>query len=52
MYVVVQVYRWINFYLLLVLGKVLYDNEFETKESKILTKDKIEPQHMHPPVSL
>ena len=23
----------------------MYDNEFETKENKILTKDKIEPQH-------
>ena len=25
----------------------MYDNEFETKENKIWTKDKIEPQHMH-----
>ena len=25
----------------------MYDNEFETKENKILTKDKIEPQHIH-----
>ena len=25
---------------------VMYDNEFETKEYKIQTKDKIEPQHM------
>ena len=24
-----------------------YDNEFKTKEIKILTKHKIEPQHMH-----
>ena len=26
---------------------VLYDNEFETKENKISTKDKIEPQHVY-----
>ena len=25
----------------------MYDNEFETKENKIWTKDKIEPQHTH-----
>ena len=25
---------------------VMYDNEVETKEKKILTKDKIKPQHM------
>ena len=31
---------------LLFLGVVLYDNEFETKENKIWTKDKIEPQHI------
>ena len=24
----------------------MYDNEFETKENKIWTKDKIEPQHL------
>ena len=24
----------------------MYDNEFETKENKIKTKDKIEPQHI------
>ena len=29
------------------LGMVVYDNEFETKENKIWTQDKIEPQHMH-----
>ena len=29
-------------------GMVMYDhNEFETKENKISTKDKIEPQHIH-----
>ena len=26
---------------------VMYDNKFETKENKISTKDKIEPQHVH-----
>ena len=26
---------------------VMYDNEIEAKENKILTKDKIKPQHMH-----
>ena len=26
---------------------VMYINEFETKENKIKTKDKIEPQHTH-----
>ena len=26
---------------------VMYDNEFETKENKILTNDKTEPQHIH-----
>ena len=26
---------------------VMYDNEFETKEYKISTKDKIEPQYKH-----
>ena len=33
-------------YFLLFLGIVMYDNEFETKENKIWTKDKIEPQHI------
>ena len=26
---------------------VMFDNEFETKENKIQTKDKIEPQRIH-----
>ena len=26
---------------------VMYDNEFKTKENKIWTKDKIEPQRLH-----
>ena len=26
---------------------VMYDNEFETKENKIETKEKIEPQHIY-----
>ena len=45
-YVVVQFYPWFKFYFPLFLGMVMYDNEFETKENKILTKDKIEPQHI------
>ena len=35
---------WINFPLFL--GMIIYDNEFETKENKIWTLDKIEPQHI------
>ena len=34
------------YYFLLFLGIVMYDNEFETKENKIWTKDKIELQHI------
>ena len=45
--VVVQFYPWFNFYFPLFLGMVICDNEFETKENKIQTKDKIEPQHIH-----
>ena len=30
-----------------VLGIVMYDNEIETKENKLWTRDKIEPQHTH-----
>ena len=26
---------------------VMYDNEFKTKENKIWTRDKIEPQQIH-----
>ena len=26
---------------------VMYDNDFETMENKIYTKDKIEPQHIY-----
>ena len=46
-YVVVQFYPRFKFYFLLFLGMVIYDNEFETKENKIQTKDKIEPQHIY-----
>ena len=46
-YVVVQFYPWFKFYFPLFLGMVMYDNEFKTKENKIRTKDKIEPQHIH-----
>ena len=34
-YVVVQFYPWFNFYFVLFLGMVMYDNEFETKEKNI-----------------
>ena len=36
-----------QFYFPLFLSIVMYDNEFETKENKIWTKDKIEPQHIY-----
>jgi len=37
----------VQFYLPLFLGMAMYDNEFKTKENKIWTEDKIEPQHIH-----
>ena len=40
-------YPCFKFYFPLFLGTVMYDNEFKTKESKIQTKDRIEPQHIH-----
>ena len=46
-HVVVQIYLWFKCYFLLLLGIVMYDNEIETKENKIWTKDKIEPKHTH-----
>ena len=45
-HVVVQFYPWFKFYFPLFLGMVMYDNEFKTKENKIGTKGKIEPQHI------
>ena len=33
-YVVVQFHLWFKFYLLLVLGMVMWGNEFKTKENK------------------
>ena len=36
----------LDFIVLLFLGMVMCDNEFETMENKIQTKDKIEPQHL------
>ena len=30
----------------------MYDNEFESKENKIWTKDKIEPQHIQRVIDL
>ena len=37
---------WFWFYDSQVKTAVMYNNEFETKENKILAKDKIEPQHI------
>ena len=45
--VVVHFYPWFKFYFLLFLGIEMYDNDFETKENKIWTKDKIEPQQIY-----
>ena len=39
----VQFYHWFKFYFLLSLGMVMYDSDFETKENKFWTKNKIEP---------
>ena len=47
MYVVVQFYPWFKLYFLLLWGIVMYDSEFETKENKTSTKDKIEPGITH-----
>ena len=46
-YVEVQFYPWFKFYSLLFLGLLMSDNEFETKENKIKTKDETEPQHLY-----
>ena len=47
MHVVVQSYLWFKFSFLLLWGIIMYDTEFETKENKISTEDKIEPQHTY-----
>ena len=36
----------LKFYFLFFLVMVMHDNEFETKENTISSKDKIEPQHI------
>ena len=46
--VVAQFYPWFKLFL----GVVMYDNESETKENKLRTKDKIEPQHTHESIKL
>ena len=43
----VQFCPWFKFYFSLSLGMIMYDNEFETKENKIQTKDKTEPQQIY-----
>ena len=45
-YVVVQFYPWFKFSSLLFLGMVMQDNEFETKDNKIKTIDKIAQHHL------
>ena len=47
--VVAQFYPWLKINLPLFWGMVwyMYDNEFETKENKIKTEDKIEPQQQY-----
>ena len=47
-YVVVQFYPWFKFCSPLFLIMVMKDNEFETKENEICTKDIIEPPQIHP----
>ncbi len=42
----VQFYPWFKFYFCLFSGMVMHDNEFKIKKNKILTKNKIEPQHI------
>ena len=45
-YVVVQFYTWFNFYFSLFFFMLICDNEYETKENKNWTKDKIELQRI------
>ena len=47
LYVVVQFCPWFKFDFPLFLGMVIYDNEFETEENQLWTKDKSEPQELH-----
>ena len=37
----VQFYLWLKFYFPLFLGMLMYDNEYDANEKKILTKDKL-----------
>ena len=43
----VQFYPWFNVYFPLFFDVVMYENGFETRETKNLTKDKIEPQQVY-----
>lgn len=45
--VVVQFYPWLQINLHLFWSKVMYENEFETRENKIEIKDKLEPKHIY-----
>lgn len=43
---------WFKFYLPLFFGVLMYDNEFKRMGNKIWTKNKIEPQHYTPSISI
>ena len=45
-YVVAQFCPWFKFYFPVFFPFVMYDNVFKTKENVILTKNKIELQHL------
>ena len=42
--VVVQFYPWFKLYFPLFLGMIVYDDEFDTKENKVETKDETQRQ--------
>ena len=42
----VQLYAWFEFYLSVLLGMMICNNKFETKENIIQTKDKGYPLHI------
>ena len=42
----VQLYAWFEFYFSVLLGMMICNNKFETKENIIQTKDKGYPLHM------
>ena len=42
----VQLYAWFEFYFSVLLGMMICNNKFETKENIIQTKDKGDPLHI------